>query len=187
MAADKPLIIRTELRPTFVREVLRVIGGLQNVRLSLIGYDSLAAELLSLQSKQDQPCGDRPILTKIAGRLDPRIREIAVGAVAGSKGRIDVPNLARICGCSVRKLEWCTQQAGAPTPERLIGWATSLQILWRLETTNTPVKVAAREAGFADSSAFGNYMFRHAGVRPTAAMKHVGFWALLERFASQFG
>lgn len=187
LAADKPLIIRAELRPTFVREVLAVISGAQNVRLSLIGYDALTTELLSCQATIDQLCADRPILAKLASRLDPRIREIVVGAVAGSKRRIDVPNLARVCGHSVRKLEWCLHRSGAPTPERVIGWATSLHILWRIETTNTPVKLAAREAGFPDASALGNYIFRHAGVRTTAAVKHVGFWALLERFASQFG
>jgi AraC-like DNA-binding protein len=186
-AGDAPVIIRTELRPGFVREALSLIAGLPNVRLSLVGYDSLATELAAVQSRPDEICADRPILSKVTGRLNPRIREVVVGAVAGSKRRIDVSNLARLCGQSIRTLQWGMQKARAPTPECVLGWATSLHILWRLETTQTAVKLAARDAGFADASAFGNYMFRHAGVRPAAAIREVGFATLLERFASQFG
>jgi hypothetical protein len=72
--------------------------------------------------------------------------------------------------------------AGLLAAKKLLGWSLVLHTAWRIEILERAPKQAAYAAGFESSAALGEYLHRHAGVRPRELSRPGTFGALLGRF-----
>jgi len=177
-----PLLIRTDVRPQSARDLLMFASELTNLCISLIGYDGLSRDVERITSSQLPIGAEQAILARMVNvRSD--IRQYVVGGVVAARRKIEMPEFAALCRCSVRTLESRMRAANTIPPHSLIGWLVCLHALWWLEQTGGSIKTAASTAGFADAAAFSNYFLRHLGERPSMALERQGFWRTLDTFA----
>ena len=177
-----PILVRTALTPGTARDLMALANGPLRVHASLIGYDDLRTGMLTIIDSAAVPTAEQLIIARIPAKLDARARQTVIAAAIAARRRTTVSRIAGICGYSKRGLELCMRRAGCPSAAAVIGWATSLHTLWRIEYVDSSIKTAAAVAGFASTSSLSNYMCRHIGIRPSHAAAVGGFWELLRRF-----
>ncbi len=178
-----PLLLRVRLTAPVTREIARVSKVTSNVHISLRGIDSLEADVQRLLSDGTACIAEQSIIGKIE-RLHPRIRDIVVAAAVAGRRRVGVKDFASFCEMPVRTLEWRLQAANAPTARRLLGWMVALHTAWRMDGLGWPLKRAALAAGFSSPEALGNYIQRHAQMRPVVLCR-AGFGSVLDSFMQE--
>jgi hypothetical protein len=181
-----PILVRVEMSTATAAAICELAVRARSLHVSLSGWDRLRTDVRTFVKDPDCETAEQAILRRSARSIPPSVRRPVVTAVLAAKRHVAPRDLARLCNCSLRKLQWQLHRVGAPGPNAMLGWALSLHTMWRVGIREQSVKRAAIEAGFACSAELSNYMLRHVGQRPTIAASNGGFWTLLESFAENF-
>lgn len=178
------LLLRFSLSGAVLRDVVAQHARINDLRVSVWGYDALAADVARLLAPSPM---ERPRLA-IVGRVlrlpsGPAVRIIGAAALAGERATA-VHTLAVLCDVSVRTLETRCYEAGILAPKSLLGWMLALHTTWRITRWGWSAPQAAGAAGLPTVDALSDRMQRATGSRLVAACREVGFDELLERFAA---
>ena len=184
-SADTRLLLRVELNPATLREVVRVVGGGHHVEVSIQGVDNLGDDIRRFLI-EGAGGAEKTLIHRLAPLVHPKIRDILVTAAIAGRHRTRVRDLAALCHMPVRTLEWQLRAANTITARQLLGAVLALHSVWRMERFGWTLKRTAKMAGFNGAESLGNYVDRHMGARPIALARD-GFFVTLERFARMLG
>lgn len=98
----------------------------------------------------------------------------------------DVPQLARVAGCSPRTLRRSLQSAGLPSPEDLLAWRRLLHAARLLDDRRSADSVA-RTLEFSSGSALRKSMKRLTGLRPGDLARGGGLRLMSSLFLAECG
>jgi len=177
-----PLLLRAELTSGSAHDLVSLSRAGANVFVSLRGFDDFARDLdrVALGTAEGP---ESVILDRVESMgLASRTTHIITGAVILGRRRTTVADLSRVCGSSMRALEWRLARNRLPQARALLGWTLGLHAAWSLDRCGTSIKSATADLAFPNRTAFGNYIKRHLGISPGRLAEPGSFVRILERF-----
>jgi hypothetical protein len=181
-----PVLLRSDLRISNVRETIRLAGLRPNAHLSLRRADGLASGIGRLTAHQSYVPAHATLVATLCPVVPIRVLDIVFAAVHVSARRSPVSALAQVCRTSIRTVEWKLKRCGVPPARRLLGGMLCLHAAWELDAHQSSIKVTASTLGFVSRASLGNFLRRHLDCSPTDVQRDNRFQEMLDRFVLQF-
>ena len=182
-AESLPLLLYADATPPAMRAVTGLARTASHLQIALIGYDDLDSTLRALANEPAWREADQSLVSRLAREASPLARDTVILAALISKRRSSVEQLAAVCAVAPATLRYRLRTAGAPPVRDVLGLLLCAHTIWRLNVLSWTPKQAAFAAGFASTSAFTNYIRRHAGATPAWLARNAVFDAYLDSVA----
>jgi hypothetical protein len=178
------IVWRCTLSASIVRTLRKIARIAPSGTLSLREFDNLASDVDAMLRRPIVPSPEmRMILEQPNACLQTIEFAVSASAILGRRRR-HLGDLACACAISGRTLQWRLSQSSAPSPSALLGWATALHTVWRMDTLDWSIKQCASDSGFSTADRLSEYVRGHVGQRPRALLAAGGFDSLLSRWRS---
>ena len=178
-------LLRTSLRRNAIERLVSACSRSIRCRISIRGLDNFGSDLRGMISGNDDRGATRLILEEIAREIPAIARDVVVGAAAIGWQRTSVADLATACHIAERTVDWRLAHAGLISGSALLGQILCVHSVWRMEVLGWSPKQTAGRSGFGNVAAFTNFLKRHTGMTPGAAIAEGGGrWLLAQLLAS---
>jgi hypothetical protein len=183
-----PLLVRADNRAATMRGILSLAKTAADLRVSLIGFDDFAQDLLRLiECVGDVPAYPAVFVAIEAGLPQP-IEDLIAAALIVGRRRVRATTFARAVGLSLRNVELRLKNARGPTPHGLLSQALILEAAWSREILGLNSKVVAGRLGFTGPQAvatFARFVSRQTGAGLRELRRPGTFISLVQAFAAQ--
>jgi hypothetical protein len=159
-----PVVVRFALHAHAIRLALSCDPECHDLRLSLRGYDDLSSCVGRLQLPMIQEGARRAIVSRAVSQAPDPVLDVVVGAAIAGERRTSVPDLAALCGVSVRRLEERLASARLPSAKRLLMGMLAAHTHWRIARLGWSGKFVAGQAGFESGDALSRRLKRATGA-----------------------
>ena len=184
LSIPPPIVVRLAVRASAMDRFL-CSPQLRSGHVSLIGFDSLEADMARLFSPTPDNSARSVILSRVIPSVDASIADAIVVAVIIGGYHVTVRDFARYCNISPRRLSERLAQADAPGAKQLLMWSLLLHTQWRVSCLGWAAKRAAHVAGFRSSEVLSRRIERTTGQRLGPICRTDSFAATLDEFSER--
>lgn len=178
-----PLMLRCPMHASSIRDVVACYQRVNVVCVSLLGVDSLAADVAALLASATREQPRLVILSRVLPSLPGSAVPIVTAALAAGNRALSVAQLAALCGFSTRTLEMRCRAAAILSPKPLLEWSLTLHAAWCVARCEGSPQEIAEAAGLPSLDSLASRVKRATGMRLVRLCRTFNFEELLDCFA----